>query len=147
MMDNPLTKEDQEFLNSVYQDLKEFIESDEEMLEFQPMNSYRRRLVHKLVTDFRLKSHSVGDEDRFVCVLRTGESIVPEKGIDPSRPLHDYGMQTFFTAPNTRVVLRSDGSFGIPLKAERFAFLDERVVERAFRIRKNRIVCQGEKGW
>ena len=147
MMDNPLTKEDQDFLNSIYQDLKEFVESDEEMLEFQPMNSYQRRLVHKLVTNFRLKSHSVGEEDRFVCVVRTDDSIVPQSGMGPSQSVYDHGMQTFFTAPNTRIVIRSDGSFGIPLKSERFALLDDRVVEQAFRIRKNKIVCHGEKGW
>ena len=146
-MDNLLTKEDQDFINSIYQDLKEFVESGEEMLEFQPMNSYQRRLVHKLVANFRLKSHSVGEEERFVCVVRTDDSLVPEMEIDPSQPVYDYGMQTYFTAPATRIVLRSDGSFGIPLKSERFALLDERMVERAFRIRKNKIVCHGEKGW
>ena len=146
-MDNPLTREDQDFINSIYQDLKEFIESDEAMLEFQPMNSYQRRLVHKLVTNFRLKSHSVGEEERFVCVVRTDDGIVPALGIDSSQRVYDHGMQTFYTAPGTRIVLRSDGSFGIPLKSERFAQLDERVVERAFRIRKNKIVCHGEKGW
>lgn len=147
MQDNPLTKEDQEFLEKIHHILKQFVESDEEMLEMEPMNSYQRRLVHKIVKDFKLKSASVGEEERFVCVTRTDKATVPDMQFKPPQKTHDYGMQTFFTAPNTRIILRSDGSFGMPLQAERYAPLDERVVENAFRIRQNKIICYGEKGW
>ncbi|MBF0278395.1 MAG: hypothetical protein HQM13_11410 [SAR324 cluster bacterium] len=147
MEDRSLTREDQEFLDSVHEDLEKFLKGDQEMYEFQPMNSYRRRLVHNLVSDFKLKSHSVGEEERFVCVIKTENAAVPKKKSNSYHKVHDYGMQTFWVAPKTRIILRSDGSFGIPLKSDRLASVDERVVERSFRIRNNKIVCQGEEGW
>ena len=147
MQDTPLTKEDQEFLEKIHARLTRFVESDEAMLEMEPMNAYQRRLVHKMVTDFKLKSTSVGEEERFVCVTRTPEARMPETKFKTLQSRHDFGDQTFFVAPNTRIILRSDGSFGIPLKSERYAPLDERMVESAFRIRDSKIVCYGEEGW
>ena len=146
MEERSLNREDQEFLNEINKDLEKFLKSEEEMLEFQPMNSYQRRLVHKAVTDFKLKSHSVGEKERFVCVIRTEDGAVPEQKSN-SQKVHDFGMQTFHAAPNTHIILRSDGSFGIPLKSDRYAPVDERVVDHAFRIRNNKIVCYGEEGW
>ncbi len=146
MEDRPLTPEDQEFLESLHKDLEKFLQADQEMLELPLMNSYQRRLVHKLVSEFKLKSHSVGDEERFVCVIKTEEGAVPEKKSQPHQQVHDYGMQTFQVAPKTRIILRPDGSFGVPLKSD-LTPLDDRIVESDFRIRNNKIVCQGEEGW
>lgn len=147
MQENLLTKEDQEFLEKIHTILTKFVESEEAMLEMQPMNSYQRRLVHKTVTDFKLKSTSVGEEERFVCVTRTSEATVPEMKFKTPQSRHDFGSQTFFAAANTRIVLRPDGSFGVPLASERYAPVDERMVENAFRIRNSKIVCDGEEGW
>ncbi|MBF0288121.1 MAG: hypothetical protein HQM14_09915 [SAR324 cluster bacterium] len=148
MVDKPLTREDHEFLEEMHNTLQGFMQSDEEILELASMNSYRRRLVHKVASSFKLKSHSVGDEERFVCLTKTEDSKIPEKKAFSGGPVHDFGMQTFYATPNTRIILRPDGSVGIPLKSERYAPLDDRIVTtKEFRVRKNKIVCFGEDGW
>ena len=40
-----LTPRDEEFLKEINQQILNFLEKDEEILEFDPMNSYQRRLA------------------------------------------------------------------------------------------------------
>ena len=60
----------------------------------------------------------------------------------------DTGSETYYAKPGVDIVLRSDGSFGIPWKDKKGQCLDQRVIhDGIFRIRKNQIVCQGDSNW
>ncbi len=149
MLDTPLTRADQEFLDGVRRKLVRLLESEEEMLELEPMNSYQRRLVHKLATTYGFKSQSVGETERFVCVIKTQESAIPQQDMNPAPgQIYDMGDQIFYAVPQTRVVLRADGSVGVVWKDNTLPNLDERVLPTGeFRIRKNQIVCPGDPNW
>ena len=58
-----LTPEDEAFLQQINEQIIAFTQSEEEMLEFDPMNSYQRRLVHQLGTLYGLNSKSVGERE------------------------------------------------------------------------------------
>ena len=51
----------QEFLDYYAERLVSFIQSDEEMIHLEPMNSFYRRLIHNLAIRFKLKTHSEGE--------------------------------------------------------------------------------------
>ena len=51
-----LTPQDEEFLKEINQQILNFLEKDEEILEFDPMNSYQRRLVHQMGSLYQLSS-------------------------------------------------------------------------------------------
>lgn len=148
MQDKPLSQDDYKFLDTIQERFTALMESNDEMLELEPMNSYQRRLVHKVASNFKLKSHSVGEEERYVCAVKTQESLIPEKKEKKNQRIFDYGAQSFFALPETELILKTDGSIGILRKADRNDFIDKRIIPtREFRIRQNKIVCQGEKEW
>lgn len=149
MFDTPLTKQDQEFIDTIEGQINDFLKTNESMLELDPMNSYRRRLVHKLASAYNLKSQSVGDsEERYVCVIRTEKSAPPAKTAKAaSGPTFTYDM-VYPVKPGSKIRLRTDGSFGVDKGEEKLPLLDERVVEaKAFRIVNSKIIVPGEDGW
>jgi hypothetical protein len=61
-----------------------FIESDEEQLALEPMNSFRRRMVHNLATAYALQTESRGDgPERHVFLIKTPDSAVPAERPQP----------------------------------------------------------------
>ena len=91
-----LTPQDEEFLKEINQQILKFLEKDEEILEFDPMNSYQRRLVHQMGSLYQLSSKSVGSRDeRYVCLLKSqslGEILAaPEKQKSPRIQLPERG--------------------------------------------------------
>lgn len=149
--DTPLTKSDQDFIDGIRHIINKFVKSKERVLELSPMNSFQRRLIHKLATAYNMKSQSVGNTDeRYVCLIKTEKTTMPPKRNQSfsGSQVFDNGDRIYFTTPKTKILLRSDGSFGISLKDERFPIIDERVVEDGeFRIRKNKIVCPNDDLW
>ncbi|MCH8884679.1 MAG: hypothetical protein IIA41_14440, partial [SAR324 cluster bacterium] len=102
---------DREFSREIEMRIGYFLQSAEEELELEPMNSYRRRLVHNIAKNFRLHSESRGeDRDRYVCLIKTQETETEP----PSRVrLWDYGTQIFNVSPGEngiRMALKIDGS-------------------------------------
>ncbi len=64
-----LTPQDEEFLKEINQQILKFLEKDEEILEFDPMNSYQRRLVHQMGSyiNSTVNQLVVGMSDMSVC--------------------------------------------------------------------------------
>jgi len=112
-----------------------------------PMNSYRRRMVHKIGTEFKLTSESTGEGDsRAVRLEKTNASAIPEN-VNKKR-VFDRGIEIFYAKPGAEIVLRNDGSFGISLKERESRALDKRTVEDGeFRIRENKIICKDDSNW
>jgi len=74
--DMELSSSDQELMTEINVALISFIKSNETHLQMDPMNSYRRRMVHKIGTEFKLTSESTGEGDsRSVRLEKTNVSI------------------------------------------------------------------------
>ena len=61
--DMELSSSDQELMTDINAAIVRFIQSDESQLQMEPMNSYRRRMVHKIGTEYKLSSESTGEGD------------------------------------------------------------------------------------
>ena len=145
--DMELSSSDQELMTEINVALISFIKSNETHLQMDPMNSYRRRMVHKIGTEFKLTSESTGEGDsRAVRLEKTNASAIPEN-VNKKRVL-DRGIEIFYVKPGAEIVLRNDGSFGISLKERESRALDKRIVEDGeFRIRENKIICKDDSNW
>ena len=152
--DMELSEREQELLQATRDAVQRFLESDDEVLAFEPMSSYRRRIVHKVGTHYKLHSRSLGEgDDRYVCLLKSTDAKISET---PRRKPHespealrvDYGMDTFNAKPGIQVVLRKDGSFGVPMRERESEILDRRTIANGlFRSRKGRLVCNQDQDW
>jgi hypothetical protein len=143
-------KIDREFGREIEMRIGYFLQSDEQELALEPMNSYRRRMVHTIAKKFNLDSESRGeDRERYVCLIKTGETApVPA----PSRVrMWDFGTQSFNVNPGehgVRMALKIDGSVEIWRESEKNHIITDRVVTSPqFRIRQGKIVMPGEPGY
>ena len=146
--DMELNSDDELFLKELETVFISFIESSQEQLDLEPMNSYKRRLAHKLSGQFQLESESIGeDKKRAVLLKKTPQTKIPGNR-KFKVPRIDTGNETYYAKPGVQIVLRSDGSFGVPWKEKDGHSIDKRVVhDGIFRIRNNQIVCQEDSNW
>lgn len=76
--DMELNSDDELFLKELETVFISFIESSKEQLDLEPMNSYKRRLAHKLSGQFQLESESIGeDKNRAVLLKKTPQTKIP----------------------------------------------------------------------
>ena len=67
-----LSSSDEELISEINDALVNFIKSEETLLQFEPMNSFRRRMVHKIGTKYKLTSESTGEgTNRSVSLKKT----------------------------------------------------------------------------
>jgi len=122
-------KQDREFKREIRTRIQHFLRSDDEEYSLEPMNSYRRHLVHDIAKEYQLDSESRGDEpERYICLIKTPDTLdadaveeepeepetVPEeeaapepeaepeadtRRAAPSGKAWDYGEQTFSCNP------------------------------------------------
>lgn len=138
------------FLEDLESRIKYFLVSGEEELQLEPMNSYKRRSVHKLATEYKLETDSRGEEpERYVCLIKTEAAEAPTGRDRPK--LWDFGVQTFSINPGAdgvRLMLKLDGSLEIYDEASKHQILHERVVShRQIRVRKGKIVTPDDADW
>ncbi len=144
-------KIDRDFAREIEMRVAYFLDSDEEELELEPMNSYRRRMVHTLAKNYNLHSESRGeDRERFVCLVRTEETTAAPSTGRKAR-LWDFGTQTFRVQPGPkglRMALKVDGSVELWRESEKAHIIADRVLETTeFRIRQGKILVPGEAGY
>ena len=145
--DMDLSSSDEELIAEINDALVYFIKSEETQLQLEPMNSFRRRMVHKIGTKYKLTSESTGEGiNRSVSLRKTEQTEIPENMMQNN--VIDRGIEIFYSKPGTEIVLRKDGSFGIALNERETRILDRRPVEDGeFRIRQNQIVCRNDSNW
>ena len=145
--DMDLSSSDEELIVGINDALVRFIKSEETLLQLEPMNSFRRRMVHKIGTKYKLTSESTGEGiNRSVSLRKTEQTEIP--GNIMQNNVIDRGIEIFYSKPGTEIVLRKDGSFGIALNERETRTLDRRPVEDGeFRIRQNKIVCRNDSNW
>ena len=142
-----LNSSDEELIAEINDTVVRFIKSKKTQLQLEPMNSFRRRMVHKIGTKYKLTSESSGEGiNRSVSLRKTELTEIP-KNIMQINDI-DRGIEIFYSKPGTEIVLRKDGSFGIELNEHENRILDRRPVEDGeFRIRQNKIVCRNDSNW
>jgi R3H domain len=155
---------EREFTREIEMRISYFLQSQEPELELEPMNSYRRRIVHNLAGRFHLRTESRGeDRDRYVCLVKTEETVAEPQGAAPAGAqgvapaetprvrLWDFGSQTFPVNPGPNgihMALKSDGSLEIFRPEERSHVLAERVItSREFRVRQGQLLMPGDPGY
>ena len=145
--DMELSSSDLELMTEINAAIVRFIQSDETNLQMDPMNSYRRRMVHKIGTEYKLSSESTDEgENRSVRLSKTATTEIPEN-INKQMVI-DRGIEIFYVKPGAEIVLRNDGSFGVALKERDNKILDKRTVEEGeFRIRDSKIICKQDSNW
>ena len=145
--DMELSSSDLELMKEINEAIVRSIQSDEIHLQMDPMNSYRRRMVHKIGTEYKLSSESTGEsENRSVRLSKTLTTAIPENA--NKLLVIDRGIEIFYVKPGAEIVLRNDGSFGVALNEREKLILDKRIVkEGEFRIRDNKIICKQDKNW
>ena len=142
-----LSSSDEELVAEISDALVRFIKSEETQLKMEPMNSFRRRMVHKIGSKYKLTSESTGEGiNRSVSLRKTELTEIP--GNIMQNNVIDRGIEIFYSKPGTEIVLRKDGSFGISLNERETRVLDRRPVEDGeFRIRQNKIICRNDSNW
>ena len=142
-----LSSSDLELMTDINATIVCFIQSNEINMQMNPMNSYRRRMVHKIGTEYKLSSKSTGEgENRSVRLSKTANTAIPEN--INKQTVIDRGIEIFYVKPGAEIVLRNDGSFGVALKERDNIILDKRTVEDGeFRIRDNKIICKQDSNW
>ena len=142
-----LSSSDEELIAEISDALVRFIKSEETQLKMEPMNSFRRRMVHKIGSKYKLTSESKGEGiNRSVSLRKTELTEIPENILQ--NYVIDLGIEIFYSKPGTEIVLRKDGSFGIALSELETRILDRRNVDDGeFRIRENKIVCRNDSNW
>ncbi len=145
--DMELSSSDEELIAEISDALVRFIKSEETQLKMEPMNSFRRRMVHKIGSKYKLTSESTGEGiNRSVSLRKTELTEIPENIMQNN--VIDRGIEIFYSKPGTEIVLRKDGSFGIALNERENRILDRRPVEDGeFRIRQNKIICRNDSNW
>ena len=145
--DMDLSSSDEELIAEISDALVRFIKSEETQLKMEPMNSFRRRMVHKIGSKYKLTSESKGEGiNRSVSLRKTELTEIPENIMQNN--VIDRGIEIFYSKPGTEIVLRKDGSFGVALSERETRILDRRPVEDGeFRIRQNKIVCRNDSNW
>ena len=145
--DMDLSSSDEELVAEISDALVRFIKSEETQMQMEPMNSFRRRMVHKIGSKYKLTSESTGEGiNRSVSLRKTELTEIPENIMQNN--VIDRGIEIFYSKPGTEIVLRKDGSFGISLNERETRVLDRRPVEDGeFRIRQNKIICRNDSNW
>jgi hypothetical protein len=142
---------DEDFLVQYEQRLIDFIESGEQTLHVEPMNSYYRRLVHNLVLRFNLKSHSEGaDRDRHVVVIQSENARIPDRIRRKDPVVWNYGEREFLVDPlakEVEIYLDKDGTVGILSEGIKDVITSKKVISGAFKIKKNKIVEVYDDEW
>ena len=145
--DMELSSSDEELIAEINDTIVSFIKSEDTYLKMEPMNSFRRRMVHKIGSKYKLTSESTGEGiNRSVSLIKTKLTEIPENIMQNN--VIDRGIEIFYAKPGTEIVLRKDGSFGIAINEQDTRVLDSRPVEDGeFRIRQNKIICRHDNNW
>ena len=94
--DMDLSSSDEELIAEINDALVRFIKSKETQLQLEPMNSFRRRMVHKIGTKYKLTSESTGEGiNRSVSLRKTEQTEIPENIMQNN--VIDRGIEIFYS--------------------------------------------------
>lgn len=152
-VDSSLSQSQLEFFQENEKALTDFVESSDDSLHLPPMNSYNRRLIHKIAAEFNVNTTSEGEGDeRHVVLVRTEDSLVPEGGFQLPVPVWDFKHREFivrYSKKGIPVFLSIDGNVGLDENLDpEIAVVDRHLVTTgSFKIRKNKIIEFDHEDW
>jgi len=123
-------RSEQEFTGEMHGRLQQFLASDEQGMALEPMNSFKRRVVHNLAKEYAIETESRGeDRDRHVYLIRTTSSATPDNAprrlgaqAEPGLPEdeEDSGPSPEFPRPSAERPRHSEGRPRAPEDATDF---------------------------
>lgn len=152
MQRGELKDRDEGFIADCEEQLIAFMKSDETSLPLEPMNSYYRRLIHHLATEFKLTTNSEGEgPERHVVLAKNKNSRIPEKLKNQKPIVWNFGDKEFLVdplQPEVEVYLGKDGSVGLFDEATTTAYIaKKKITSGVFKIKLNKIVELHDKEW
>ncbi|MBU3914446.1 hypothetical protein KKA14_02840 [bacterium] len=143
---------DEDFIDQYEERLIEFINSDEKSIALEPMNSYYRRLLHKLALEFKFKTHSEGEgKERHIILTKNEKSSIPERKGKKTSVVWNFGDQEFLVnslIDEVEIYLAKDGSVGLYDENAKIPYITKKtVVSGMFKIKMNKIVEVHDEEW
>jgi len=131
--------------------LKDFMDSEQVVLHLPPMNSYFRRLCHKLAMKFNLMTESQGENhDRHIVVAKTQDSSIPADLAVKKTVLWHYGDREFYVdplQPAVNIYLSLDGTVGVWEEGLKQILAQRKVTTPSFKIKNSQIVEIHDPEW
>ena len=151
MQDFELNGKEEEFLIQYEEKMIGFLESSDEKMHLEPMNSYYRRLIHNLALRFSFGTSSEGaDKDRHVVITKKKGSKAPERIKRKDPVTWNFRDREFLVDPlaeEVEVYLGKDGSVGLFNENVRDHITRKKGVSGAFKIKMNKIVELQDEEW
>lgn len=144
--------DEENFLDQYEEVFRDFISSDQQQLEMEPMNSYFRKLLHDLGTEFKFETTSNGEgPERHILVRKTEESKAPEKTLRKKRQTWSFGDREFFvdsTSNSVEVYLDRNGNVGFyDKRSDPKHIARKKVTTGSFKIKENKIIEIIDSEW
>ena len=143
---------DQKLIEDVATEFSDFLESDEKTRHLAPMNSYNRRLVHKLAGEYGFETGSDGEGDsRHVVVTKQKDSQKPKERKLGKMPVWNFGEREFIVDSYSKAVevyLAVDGTIGAWDSSMKFPIICKKAVASgSFKVKANEIIEITDKNW
>ncbi len=145
------TRMDEQLIETYEQEFIGFLKSGEEILHLPPMNSYQRRLIHQLASEFKFDTSSEGEgEQRHVVVRKNDDSSAPEKRKTGQPTLWNFGDREFIvnSMESIWIFLAKDGSIGTWDESVTQLILTKKLVTSgSFKIKDSQIIEIQDPNW
>ena len=142
---------DDQLIETYEQEYTEFLNSAEEVMHLPPMNSYQRRLVHQLASEFKFETSSEGEGDqRHVVVRKNENSAIPSKKISTGSPKWNFGDKEFIvnSLESVYVYLAKDGSIGTWDESVTLPVIAKKLVTSgSFKVKNSQIIEIQDPEW
>lgn len=144
-------EKEQEFILQIEKKINWFKKSGRDYVHLKPMNSYYRRLSHKLADTLGLFSCSEGEgPDRHLVVHRT------KKGMETPAPEStrsykwDFGDREFFVnsmQASVEIFLGKDGTVGLSEVSGQNYITKRKISTKSFKVKKDQIITILDSEW
>ncbi len=147
-----MDEKDQKLIEDTEAEFAAFLEAEDTTHHLPPMNSYNRRLVHKLAEEFGFKTASDGEGDnRHVTITKAKESKKPKERQLGKVPVWNFGDREFIVdsyAGSVEVYLSKDGTIGAWVAGSNIPYIVKKAVTSgSFKIKANEIVEIQDANW
>ena len=147
-------EQEQEFVLQIEKKINWFQKSGRDYVRLKPMNSYYRRLSHKMADSLGLFTCSEGEgPDRHIVVHRLKKSLEKPTPMMPESSQNykwDFGDREFFVnslQAEVEIFLGRDGTVGLSEVSGQNYITKRKITTKSFKIRKDQIVIIHDNEW
>lgn len=153
-MSNPTDadkEQEKELILQIEKKIKRFQKSGRDFVHLKPMNSYYRRLSHKLADEMGLFTCSEGEgPDRHIVVHRSKKNVEKVSSGNTRGYRWDFGNREFFVDPmqaSVEVFLGKDGTIGLGEVSGHNYITKRDITTKSFKVKKDKIVTIHDAEW